>query len=393
MPLTPQTWLDAQTANLSSAANSQPEVVQLASGHILVAWTADSNPLSPGDEIVGRIYDPLGNPLTLEIQLNVAVQSDEQDVSFAALPNGGFVVAYEDNGSDNDLRYTTYDFNPATAALTEVRSGFIVNDAPGGAVPNSPSIAATSNTNVGVVWRVDQTDGAEDLIFNTFNPQTGGFNTEIPILDSAPGEDATRPSIAALDNGNYVIMYVSKHPGADNLILQVMDGGANGVFGRIVSNTAGVTEFSGVDVTALSGGRWAAVWRNADGGQEIYANAFEADGSDTFVPASVSQFGDSANEVTISSLDDGGFVVMYDNDTDSTIEGLRFASDRSFVGNRFTVNSGSGESAPDVFGLADGRFVSVWDDAATIEMQIFDVRDVPNSVGVYSPDGWSVRYN
>ena len=99
MPSRPVAWLDQITVNPTTEGHQEgASITQLANGNILVAWEsqAQAGPGSPpGTEILGRILDPLGQPVTGEFRLNNASTAfDEEDASVAALPGGGFVVAY-----------------------------------------------------------------------------------------------------------------------------------------------------------------------------------------------------------------------------------------------------------------------------------------------------------
>ena len=74
MPLIPETWRDAFTANVSTAGNQfDPDIIQLANGNILVSWTSDNAigvGSEPGDDIIGQLFDPLGNPVGVEFRVN-----------------------------------------------------------------------------------------------------------------------------------------------------------------------------------------------------------------------------------------------------------------------------------------------------------------------------------
>lgn len=101
MPSIPETWLDEFIVSLPSAGYSHdPDIIQLANGNILVGWTTNvdtgaGNAL--GLDMVGQIFDLLGNRVGDEISLNQAYFIDnEVDVDMAALADGGFLVVYSD---------------------------------------------------------------------------------------------------------------------------------------------------------------------------------------------------------------------------------------------------------------------------------------------------------
>ena len=85
MPDTPVTWLDDFSPNQTTTGTQfQPRITQFTNGNILVAWTSaeDTGAGSPpGDDILGRIYDPLGNAITDEFRLNTNYYTDDDRAS------------------------------------------------------------------------------------------------------------------------------------------------------------------------------------------------------------------------------------------------------------------------------------------------------------------------
>ncbi|WP_353643018.1 hypothetical protein [Mesorhizobium sp. WSM2239] len=62
-----------------------------------------------GTDIIGRIFDSLGNPVTVEFRLNTFNTIDtEFNPSITALANGGFAVVYDESGAFTDLNIETY---------------------------------------------------------------------------------------------------------------------------------------------------------------------------------------------------------------------------------------------------------------------------------------------
>ena len=68
-------WTFSPTLILQ-ALQDDPVITQLANGNVLITWTDydNSGVGSPaGADVVGRIFDPLGNAVTGEFLLNVTV--------------------------------------------------------------------------------------------------------------------------------------------------------------------------------------------------------------------------------------------------------------------------------------------------------------------------------
>jgi Ca2+-binding RTX toxin-like protein len=126
-------------------------------------------------------------------------------------------------------------------------------------------------------------------------------------------------------------------------------------------------------VAALTGGGFVVTWESApvsgatgqDGsGIGIYARRFNADGS----PAS-GEF--KVNTITngdqkrprIAALSNGGFVIVWRNESPTSFLAQRYSANGSAVGGELTIKSGSAQSY-DVAGLTGGGFVAIWSDGA-----------------------------
>ena len=174
MPATPISWsgVDFLVNTNTTGTQNDPVITQLANGNVLITWVDLDNTIGSvggaavGTDVIGRIFDPLGNPVTGEIRLNVFYNiDDEQDPEITALANGGFMVVYEDNGADNNLAYETYN-----AAGVHQNGGNILDDAAGGAVPNSPAVASATLTSAMTAYVVNNADGSEDVFVRSYNP-------------------------------------------------------------------------------------------------------------------------------------------------------------------------------------------------------------------------------
>ena len=98
MPDTPVLWRSQFQASSGSTApfGFEPVVVALTNDNFVVFWQNDGTGAN-GVDIRGQIFDPLGNPIGGSFRANQTFfADDERNFDVAALPNGGFVVVYED---------------------------------------------------------------------------------------------------------------------------------------------------------------------------------------------------------------------------------------------------------------------------------------------------------
>nr|WP_281432986.1 calcium-binding protein [Microvirga terrestris] len=76
----------------------QPSITALADGRFVAVWTqagrTDEDPFV--NSVRGRIFTAEGTPVGNDFQINVKTEGSQRLSSVAALPNGGFAVAFED---------------------------------------------------------------------------------------------------------------------------------------------------------------------------------------------------------------------------------------------------------------------------------------------------------
>ncbi|MBK8458527.1 MAG: hypothetical protein IPL47_16570 [Phyllobacteriaceae bacterium] len=110
MTIRPTIWKApfAADAGANSGTQSAPTIVGLSNGNFLVAWTDENDTAGSGagDDIIGRIFNPLGETVLLPganttLQLNTTTTGEERLVSLSAF-DGGFVAAYHQVNSGTD---------------------------------------------------------------------------------------------------------------------------------------------------------------------------------------------------------------------------------------------------------------------------------------------------
>ncbi len=400
MPLTPETWLEEFTVN-ATTANTQTgaKVVQLANGNILVVWESNDNSgvgFPDGYDIIGQLFDPLGNLLGAEFRLNTsATFDDERDAEIAALANGGFVMVFEDqqniggaaDGQD-DIYAQYYDANGVSQAVILVVSGSSTDTF------LNPRIAASSNTSVLIVYD-DIVGGDAGVKGKIWNPIANTIGSEISLLAGGDG-NADDISVTALDNGNYVIVHSADSGTSNAIYYRIVDSAGVNVKGfTAVANTATDTrnDFD-PSVTALSNGGFAISWTDNDGSDvDVRYQAFDSAGNEVGPKGTVSPNGTSNlnTSSSIVALADGGFLVLYDDVENEEIQANRYDNSGTAVGSQFTIDTDGAFSAASVraTSLADGRVALVWNQGE-IKMEILDTRDDANTSPVYTPDDYQI---
>lgn len=404
MPSVPVTWLNDFVANTNVGSQSDPVITQLASGHILVVWTDSDNSSVPGSpagtDVIARIFDSQGNPVTGEIRLNTANTADSEfNPTVTALADGGFVIAYDETGGTfDDLNLQTYSFNPTTFAVTPVSSAFLFLDT-GTSNPIDPSIASASSTSVLAAYHTLNADGSDSIVVRTYNPSTNAVGAEIVLLsgNTGAGEDASGPDVAALSSGNYAVAFVNQNPSGtpDDLIVHVRNQAGGLVSSATVASLdAGITD---PKVAALNNGNFVVAYERSDGSGDISFRVFSNAGTPLTGggPFAAANGANSQNEPAVTGLADGTFIIAWDDDTTGQLMGQRFSVSGQnvfSVSGQFLIDNTGGTSITEIelAAFEDGRFSVTWNDGGDIRVKIMDTRDLVNGIAVYSPDSQQV---
>lgn len=335
-----------------------------------------------GTDIIGQLYNAEGVKIGAEFQANTNnFLDDEGDFTAAALPNGNFVIAYEDtNASGTSIRF---EIKGPTGSV--VSAGTIKLD-PGVDILGAPSVTANTDGSFLVAYQSrDQDTSAGLSTFGVIVDNTGTAGAPFPLLSDSLTNDSTLLQVdtATLTNGNYVI--VSRDPGADDALLMriINSTGGNVLAFTQVANTAtnGETD-SDPTVTALSGGGFVVAWANTDvNDTDTEFQIFTAAGATVggVITVNGASATDANNEAELIGLSDGGFVVVYDDDEADAIKMQRYSAAGALVGTEVTVNSVDGETTPTVTLSDDGRLLVAWNrnsgGDADIEFAIYDSRE------------------
>lgn len=400
MPDTPEIWLDDFIAN-TTTTNSQyePRITQLSNGNILIAWTTnDSSGVgSPaGTDIIGQLYDPLGNALGGEFRLNTFTIDNERDFDIAALNDGGFVVVYEDqNGSQAAQAIVASEWSTTSAGVATISASRTIATSPdAGDIVRTPTVTSAADGSYTVGYEdFDSSAGTNQLNFVNVT-SAGVVGSEITAI-SGSGSATSTTSSARLTDGNVVFVY-DWDTTDDAIAYSVRNPvtGASGTGGAFVANTNTNGDVdAGASVVALTGGGFVIAWTNTDSNDtdiefQRYNNAGTVQGGVVTVAGPGST--DNNNEINLVALSDGGFLVLWDDDEggQNAGRGQRYTAAGSTVGSVFSFDS-SNANHTDAVLLGDGRVALTWQDGE-IHAAIIDTRDAPNGTAAYAPDQYVV---
>ena len=382
---TPTVWKPLHQVNQTDiGSQTDPVATDIGMGRYVVVWEEDAGGpigISPGDDIVGQIFDARGNPIGSEFQVNKAFFSDdERDPSLASRPDGGFVMVYEDaNASGISIRAETYDIdgNRITTGVPVA----IANDPGGATVISNPEIAMHPDGSYLVTYQTSNGAGDTDIVGRIVNT-SGVVGGQFTIFNET--DDSTNPDAATLTNGNYVVVFQDEFAGADNdPQFEIISPTGTSVAGGVAAGKP--SEENDVHVAALTGGGFVMTWADAtgDGAGDpgIKARVYDNDGTALGAAFSVNTTTNgSQNEPDVVALADGGFVVVWDDNQFDLVRGQRYDAAGNKVGTEFNAGSFGSEDDMTAALLSDGRFIVPFEASSggyDAHATIFDPRTNP----------------
>ena len=147
---------------------------------------------------------------------------------------------------------------------------------------------------------------------------------------------------------------------------------------------------SNASIHGLTGGGFVVVWQNTDADDtdikfQVYTAAAVAVGGVGVVDDGGAT--DVNIDPTVVALNDGGFAIIFDDNEANVLKVSRFDATGAAVGSVVTISGGAAD--PQATALEEGRFAVTWVAGDDIKVEIFDIRDAPNT-GVYTPLEWQV---
>lgn len=189
---------------------------------------------------------------------------------------------------------------------------------------------------------------------------------------TASGQQILNPVNATLTNGVVVTVYEQADNTADTLGMSSVNlNGATG-FGGYSASSAEFAPMTEPDIAALTGGGFVVVYTTNNNIQAAIWNS----AGNTTTTVEIANTTDLENEPTVVGLQDGGFFVVWDNDTSPfTMEGQRFDANGSTVGD--LIDFGVSVTDLDMSTTTDGRIVLSYRslDSNQAELLYLDPRD------------------
>ncbi|OSJ28874.1 hypothetical protein BSZ19_29240 [Bradyrhizobium japonicum] len=391
----------------SQTAGSQwyPSITGLTNGGFVVTWqdglagsTSGSSTLgdASGSAVHAQLYAADGSKVGGEFLVNTQTNGSQASPVVTGLSNGGFVVSWQDqNSTSGDIKAQIYGANGAP-----VGGEFLINSVTANN-QNTPAITGLPNGGFVVAW-INQGSVAPDIKAQVYDANGAKVGSEFLVNSTSANFDQERASIATLSNGDFVVTWNDFRTGNWEVRGQVFHPGASGatkVGSEFTVDTAYYNSRMVAGVTGLANGNFVISFEDTSG--EIRAQVFTAGGSKVGSEFQVNtQTGGNQGFSSITALTGGGFVVTWSDEgtADGSGSGIKaqvYDTAGNKIGGEYIVNSqtNSYQYYPTVSALANGGFVISWQDFSQtlgdnssygITAQVFNLSNAPTAPTIVS---------
>jgi hypothetical protein len=351
----------------------QPKIAILVDGKFVVSWDDEgaTGGDTDGDAVRAQIYNRNGTKVGGEFIVNTTTAGNQDNTSIAALPNGGFVVTWDDtsgqggDSSGSSIKAQLYDGSGNKAGGEFLVNSQMTND------QQLPSVAALKGVNSGefvVVWEDDSglnNDGARggSIKTQTFDSNGNKIGGEVLVDTRNMTYVNTIPNVVGLANGGYAVTWQGQsdgtnNPGIDdddsNIMMQIFDKNGAKVGTQLQVNTKALQYQQAPRITELTTGFLVVTWEdvedlgeipNGDNGQ-IKAQIVDQQGHKVGGEFTINSNATGEQHTpAITARPDGSFMVTW---TDTNIAG---DDDDGIKGAIFSVSNGN---APTHLNLSTG---------------------------------------
>ncbi|MCW2283671.1 ribosomal protein S11 [Rhodoblastus acidophilus] len=348
-------------------SQGQCDTARLAGGGSVSVWRDMQNGSSADQSIQLRLYSPSGEPLTGEITA-IASSGSVYLPSVAALPNGGFIVTWEDwNGQHARM------FDATGAATTGV-----LDLAPYSSSIALPTVVGLAGGGFALAWSDQRTTGGDtsgSSMHMRCYDATGALVGAEQQINVATNRNQTDTCMAALTSGGFVVTWRDGGVGGggSQIKARIYNGSGQALSGEVALSDLSVSA-TAPSITALADGGFAAHWEeNAMEVVQRFSSQGVAVGPKLTTAMQLYGAGCVSAKTDIVALSGGGlaiaWVANYDifNDGSGTSIAVQvFDSSGNTAGPmRANIDSEGDQIQPVLTALDNGAFMVSWTDMAT----------------------------
>ncbi|MET0530101.1 MAG: calcium-binding protein [Microvirga sp.] len=355
------------TANGLLGDQQNPEIVALPNGNFVVVYENDAGGSGDFDILAVEFTATgvlVGNVFRVDFD-----QYDQFSPDVTPILTGGYAVAFEDNASLNSgSSFVSLEMVPP-GSPADPDPEFVVED-PVGTFNETfdPSIATFANGSYIVTYdRFLDVANNSDTRFAIVNAAGNAFLTAPTFLGQSQTAHEFDTSVATFGNIAAVV-YASEeegNPASDDVVLKIVNASGTIVDTETIDTN---TERNNPEVAALADGRFVVVWQDFNT-TDVFGRIYDPDtGTFSGPEFIISNRGGFQESPRVAALPDGGFVATWTDfsgqfgDNSGAINARRFDKNGVPVGDEFRVSTATEDFQGDS-GLAandDGVLFSAW---------------------------------
>jgi len=327
-----------------------------------------------------------------EILVNTRTTGSQYEPAITALPAGGFAIAWVDRETEVDGAARTIKLQLFSSDGTRLGSEYAVSD--DAASEDRPHLGVLSDGRLVIAYDDISSEQAPNssgggVRAQILSIQDGAITVSVPEfqLNQQTVGNQVNPQIIPLADSKFAVIWGDENRavgGSDNngyqdLVGSIFSGTGARLAGEFAVNTQVSEQQLLSDGTALTGGGFVSVWLDGANSGSIRGRLFGADGN---APATDFAIEDPTNyrggsEPSVAALPNGGFIVAWTNNTDSSLRNevvaRTFDSTGQPISGRISVNSATAldQFAPSIAVFSDGRFVVSWVDGSNTTHPIY----------------------
>jgi Ca2+-binding RTX toxin-like protein len=286
------------------------KVVAEPGGAFTILWSSFHSGINY--DIYAQRFDNTGAKVSGEFPIVTGAASQETDVNIFALPSGGFIISWDQDGVTRQQTAQLYSADwypvgfpfPISPSFTPGSGSAVLSQGPG-------ALGLLANGNIVSIWTEAEAGGSFSDVWGQVlaingTPSGAPFRVNT-VVTGAQGE----PAVVGLTNGGFVVTYYSGFEGGT-------------VFQR-----------------------------------------FAADGSKLGTEVRVDNTPNGAVTPTITALQDGGFAIAWTGGADgngSAVSAQRYSATGEALGGNILLNTNTTayQTQPDLAQLADGTLIASW---------------------------------
>jgi len=235
--------------NSTTAGNqAEPAAAVDRQGRLIVVWRGPWQDLDD-QEIVARLFDPNGAPVTDDVHVNAYSQQAQAYPKVAAGPNGRFLVVWQSDQGPTSTRPCILG-RLIDGSGQAVGEELVISDTPNYST-RYPDVAAGPDGRFAVCWWEDRTtDGVRVRILDQDGNPIGGSVK----VNNIGASSLSRPAIAFLPDGRLAVAWDGDPNRAsdDDIRLRILDPNGRPIGEEVVMNTttSGAQQYPRLAVTA-----------------------------------------------------------------------------------------------------------------------------------------------